>query len=1027
MTSVADAPRFSISDAARIATELFGIAGTAAALPSERDQNFRLIGGDGTRHVLKVANQAERFEVIGAENAVMRHLKDTGLTPQLLPALGNTAEDRAWTVDVMDEHTLRVDSHFVRVISHLRGAPYGRSRLQTSALRESLGRAVGRVDQALAGFDHPACHREFAWDLDGARDRVADDVPLLQSSELIAAVTTLLTGYDGAVASRLDGLRRGVIHNDANDFNVLVDPRGQVVTGIIDFGDMVHSQIVNDVAVAMAYACLGTIDPLAAAADVVRGYHAEHPLDENEIASVFHLMCLRLCLSACMAARQRAANPDNEYLGISQGPIANTLPRLAEIHPRLAHYTMRAACGWEPVPHSKRIRKWIDARRGEFARVTEFDLGGSQAVALDMSVSSPLVSSQPHENAAEPLTRRIDQRLADAGASVGYGGYNEARVLYSSEAFAGGGPEDERRTVHVAVDLSLAAGSPMFAPLDGVVHGFEFADSPGDYGPVIVLRHEVADADGPLTFHTLYGHLSVDSLEGREIGQFISAGERLAKIGEAPTNGDWWPHVHVQLVIDTLDVACNLNGACRPSDRSLWLSLCPDPSALLGLPDSSPTAVATTLVERLVERRAQRTGGNLSVSYGNRPLHIERGWMQYLYDADGQRFIDGYNNVAHVGHSHPRVVRRLAEQLAVLNTNTRYLQTQLLDYADDLTALLPPELSVCFFTASGSEANELAIRLARAHTGGRELLVMDSAYHGHTTTLINISPYKHDGPGGNGAPKWVHTTPTPDVYRGAYRADHPNPGAAYAADVQGVIDRLLADGRSITGYIAETCPSVGGQIMLPDGFLAATYGAVRAAGGVCIADEVQTGFGRTGTHFWAFEAHDVVPDIVVLGKPIANGYPMGAVITTPEIAASFNNGMEFFSTFGGSTAACVAAHETLRVVQNEGLQAHALNIGSRLLAGFGGLKLRHDLIGDVRGSGLFLGVELVRNRKSLEPAADEASWIVKRMRDLGVLVGTDGPLHNVIKVRGPMPLTAVDAGRIIDTMDQALAECPFQR
>jgi 4-aminobutyrate aminotransferase-like enzyme len=393
-----------------------------------------------------------------------------------------------------------------------------------------------------------------------------------------------------------------------------------------------------------------------------------------------------------------------------------------------------------------------------------------------------------------------------------------------------------------------------------------------------------------------------------------------------------------------------------------------------------------------------------------------------LYDATGRRFVDAYNNVPHVGHAHPRVVRAVSEQLAVLNTNTRYLQRQLADYSEQLTAQLPDDLSVCFFVTSGSEANELALRLARAHTGARDLVVMDAAYHGHSTTLIDISPYKHAGPGGQGAPDWVHTSPIPDIYRGAFKADDAQSGTKYAAHVGAVIERVRASNRKLCGYIAETCPSVGGQMLLPDGFLSEVYQRVRAAGGVCIADEVQTGFGRIGAHFWAFEQHGVVPDIVVLGKPIANGYPMGAVICRPEIAAAFDNGMEFFSTFGGSTAACVAGLTTLQVTLDEGLQAHALAVGDALLGGLRELQAKHALIGDVRGSGLFVGVELVRDRVSLEPAADEASFVALRMRERGVLLGTDGPHHNVIKLRGPMPLSHTDAALIVEALDESLAE-----
>jgi 4-aminobutyrate aminotransferase-like enzyme len=268
----------------------------------------------------------------------------------------------------------------------------------------------------------------------------------------------------------------------------------------------------------------------------------------------------------------------------------------------------------------------------------------------------------------------------------------------------------------------------------------------------------------------------------------------------------------------------------------------------------------------------------------------------------------------------------------------------------------------------------------------------------------------------------VHRSPIPDVYRGAYRADDSAAGVKYAREVRDTIDAIQALDRGLCAYIAETCPSVGGQIILPPGFLAEVYRVVRAAGGVCVADEVQTGFGRLGRHFWAFEAHHVVPDIVVLGKPMANGYPMGAVVTTRAIADSFDNGMEFFSTFGGSTAACAAALATLRATIDERLQAHALTVGEHLLARLRELQGRHELIGDVRGSGLFIGVELVRDRKRLAPATEEAAAVVNRLRDLGVLVGTDGPHHNVIKIRGPLPLTLDDAECVVRALSRALAE-----
>ena len=419
--------------------------------------------------------------------------------------------------------------------------------------------------------------------------------------------------------------------------------------------------------------------------------------------------------------------------------------------------------------------------------------------------------------------------------------------------------------------------------------------------------------------------------------------------------------------------------------------------------------------------RRRRLGRNLSLAY-RKPLKIVRGWMQYLFDDEGRRYLDAYNNVPHVGHCHPRVVRAAQTQMAVLNTNTRYLHDSINRYAQRLTETLPQPLSVCYFLNSASEANELAIRLARTHTRQRGIIVLEAAYHGHTNTLIDISPYKHAGPGGTGAPPWVHVAPIPDGYRVPYKQTDPEITEKYAQHVRQALARSQRGGDGLAAFIAETCPSVGGQIILPDGYLAAVYRDVRAAGGLCIADEVQTGLGRLGTHCWAFEDHAVVPDIVVMGKPMGNGHPLAAVVTTPEIADSFDNGMEFFSTYGGNAVSCTVGLAVLDVLRDESLQAHALQVGQGMLEGLRTLMQRHSLIGDVRGSGMFQGVELVRNRQSLEPAAEEATLIVNRMRECGILLGTDGPYHNVIKIRPPMPFSEADAELLVSTLDGVLTE-----
>lgn len=422
--------------------------------------------------------------------------------------------------------------------------------------------------------------------------------------------------------------------------------------------------------------------------------------------------------------------------------------------------------------------------------------------------------------------------------------------------------------------------------------------------------------------------------------------------------------------------------------------------------------------------RERLLGRNLSIAYRN-PVKIVRGEMQYLFDESGRRFLDAYNNVAHVGHCNPRVVEAGQRQMALLNTNTRYLSDNVLNLAERIIATLPEKLNTCFFVNSGSEANELALRLARAHTGAIDLIVLDHAYHGNTTTMIDISPYKHDGPGGNGPPPWVHKVPLPDLYRGLYRGVGPEIASLYSQHVVAVINSLWTTDKKLCGFIAESLPSVGGQILLPESYLGQVYSVVRAAGGVCIADEVQTGYGRVGSHFWGFERYGVVPDIVVLGKPIGNGHPLGAVITTKEIAQSFNNGMEFFSTFGGNNVSAAIGTAVLEVVLDERLQAHAASTGEQLLNELRKLMKHHSCIGEVRGTGFFIGVELVENRETLEPATELADRVVNEMRERAILLGTDGPFHNVIKIRPPMPFSAGDAAELVLNLDQVLHDLGY--
>jgi 4-aminobutyrate aminotransferase-like enzyme len=457
-------------------------------------------------------------------------------------------------------------------------------------------------------------------------------------------------------------------------------------------------------------------------------------------------------------------------------------------------------------------------------------------------------------------------------------------------------------------------------------------------------------------------------------------------------------------------------GVAPADEAECWLSVCPNPAHLLGLPDELVRA-ATPTTETVHEQRDLFVGKALSLSY-NSPLHIVRGQGTYLYSVDGGAWLDCVNNVCHVGHCNPRVAAAAARQMSTLNTNTRYLHDALVEYAALLTATLPDPLTVCFFVNSGSEANDLAIRLARVHGGSTGVGVLDHAYHGNLSSLIDISPYKFNGPGGSGKPDHVAVLPIPDLYRGVYRDDAPR----YLDEAEAQLTLLAGSPYGVSAFFAESMAGCAGQVVYPPGYLRAVYDLARNAGAVCVADEVQVGFGRVGSHFWGFETQGVVPDIVTMGKPMGNGHPIGAVVTTRAIADSFANGMEYFNSYGGNPVSCVAGAEVLRVIRDEHLQEKAHETGEYLLAGLRELQGRYPLVGDVRGRGLFIGVELVDDEKNRTPAARQASVVVNRMKEKGVLLSTDGPDHNVIKIKPPLTFGRSDADLLLSRLTDVLQE-----
>jgi 4-aminobutyrate aminotransferase-like enzyme/Ser/Thr protein kinase RdoA (MazF antagonist) len=750
----------------QLAKEHYGLSATIKMLNGYDELNFLLTDTNNKKFILKVSDENQPYPFLDAQVKIIKLLSNSTLAENFQQFCINT-QGNELTAILEDGKT-----YYLRILSFLDGTFWFEKANKSIGLYQQLGNFLGTMDKSLRDFSHTAMHRRYTWDISNASD-ANDKVKYIKDPEKKRIAGYFLLQFDTEVLSQIHKLRHAYVHNDANDYNILV--QGENVTGLIDFGDMVYTALINNLAIACTYAMLNHENPLTAASLIVKGYHNSYALTEQELDVLYYLIAARLCISVTQSAYNASLDSNNEHHFVTEKPAWDLLHQLIRINPIKAQDTFRKACGFEGVIN-----------------------------------------------------------------------------------------ED-------------------------------------DY------------------------------------------------------------------------------------------------SVLLG-------------------KRQKNVGRNLSIGYKEN-LKIIKGALQYLYDDKGRTFVDCVNNPSHVGHCHPVVVRKMQKQIACLNTNTRYLNDTLIEYAEKLTATFPPSLSVCYFVNSGSEANDLAIRMSRHFTKQKDIIVLDHAYHGTSTVAMEMSPYKFDSKGGFGKMPWIHKAINPDMYRGPFKYGDENAGDKYAADVQRIIEELEKESKAPAVFICETLLGVGGQIPLPKNYLKTVYSHVKKAGGVCIADEVQVGFGRVGDAFWGFELQDAIPDIVVLGKPIGNGHPLAAVIVTNEIADAFNNGMEYFNTFGGNPVSMTTGLAVLDVIQEEGMQEHAKEVGNHLMDGLRELMQKYPIISDVRGHGLFIGAEMVKDRITMEPAVPEIDIVVEKMKEYGYLLSTDGPLHNVLKIKPPMPFNKQNADEMVQFLD----------
>ncbi len=843
-----------------------------------------------------------------------------------------------------------------RVLRYLDGEPLTDVGRPTREQLRTLGTLAGRVAGGLAELRHPGLDRTTQWDA-----RIGGEVVdlLLEHVEQPAKRAAVREATDAALA-RLEPLRGRLrvqaVHGDVTDDNIVLGEGGP---GVIDFGDVSDGWLVAELAATVASALHHVPDEPLAVLDVVEAFHAEAPLDDIDLAALWPLVVLRGAVLVVSGEQQVALEADNVYAAENRA------------HEWVAFDVARRLDAGE-VETLIRARLFGNASGPtSVGRLLEEDSTPEQLVDLSVTARELDFGAWLRHDAEDAVLDRVQREHGRAITRYAEARLTRARADRSTPS----------KTIALAATVSAPEAFEILAPFAG-----ELLLTDGSW----LLR-----ADGI--------ELWLDGLTRPLTTETVAAGDR---IGSA-----------IRLTAQLSTVAGHRPPAfVTPSlPLAAWTTVSPDPSALFGLDVAAPIPD-----EEASLARRDATFAEVQEHYFAHPPLIERGWRHHLVDTRGQSYLDMVNNVTQIGHGHPRLVEAVRDQWARLNTNSRFHYDELSRFTERLAEIAPEGLDTVFLVNSGSEAVDLALRLAQIHTDRKTILAVTEAYHGWTMASDAVSSSLGDNPRAlETRPDWVKLVAAPNALRGTHLGA--DSGPAYLADLDADLAELDAAGIEVAGYIAEPVFGNAGGLMLPDGYLAGVYERIRARGGVCIADEVQVGYGRLGHYFWGTEQQGVVPDVITIAKAMGNGQPLGAVITRREIAESFAAEGSFFSSAGGSPVSAVVGLTVLDVMRDEGLQQNAAEVGDHLAARLRALGDRHPLVGAVHGMGLYLGMELVLDRETLAPATAEAALICERMLAEGCIVQPTGDYKNVLKIKPPLCITRESADRFVDALDLVLA------
>ncbi|MEQ7919896.1 aminotransferase [Xanthomonas sp. WHRI 1810A] len=959
-------PVVTVGQASQWLATHYGLTGTLRELGSHQDRNFLVDAqaafGARHRYVLKICHGAYSTDELAAQHAALRHLAAHSTIKVLAVIPASRGEDLL---------TLNVEGGtvHVRLLTFIDGQSIAHVAHLSRDVVVALAELCAEVDVALADFVHPGLDRILQWDPRHASALIKHLLPVIEDAEERACIAQAAEQAHARLLPLMAVLPVQAIHLDITEYNVVWaknEHRQWQLQGLIDFGDLVRTWRIADLSVtcaALLHHAEG--DPLYLL-PAIRVYHAINPLEREELRALWPLIVARSAVLVLSSEQQASIEPDNAYIQANLASEWNIFDVATSVPMPLMEAAILEAVGL--LESSDSARDWLPLLP---------TLSEREFTAVDMGVLSE------HFVAGNWEAAGIDERLLQRAArttGLAFSRYGEYRLSRTRPDSA-----TEPDTFALHVELALPAATPVHAPFAGVVRHTADAALLLE-GNSVTLRLWGVAADG---------ESGTSVRAGDVIGQ--SAGVLVVQLCREPQLS---PPLFVS-----------------PSWAPAWQALCPSPKSLLGFDCDAPAPDDSA---QLLARRDASFARSQKHYYAT-PPHIERGWRNHLIDMHGRSYLDMLNNVAVLGHGHPRMAQVAGRQWSLLNTNSRFHYAAIAEFSERLLALAPDGMNRVFLVNSGTEANDLAIRLAWAYSGGRDVLSVLEAYHGWSVATDAISTSIADNPQAlSTRPDWVHPVTAPNTYRGEFRG--PDSAPEYVRSVETHLAALAEQQRQVAGFICEPVYGNAGGISLPPGYLKQVYQRVRAQGGVCIADEVQVGYGRLGEYFWGFEEQGVVPDIITMAKGMGNGHPLGAVITRREIAEALEAEGYFFSSSGGSPVSCRIGLAVLDVMEEEQLWDNARVVGGYFKTRLEALIDQHPLVGAVHGSGFYLGVELVRDRQTLEPATEETTYLCDRLRDLGIFMQPTGDYLNILKIKPPMVTTRHSVDFFVDHVSKVLSE-----